>query len=256
MANCKWTQYFFHIQTRKLPSECTDRGPTLFAHPRGSSYIFVCFFWLLRHLWSVCRSARFTLSLKFARTQFIYAKIRIYFDNKRNYSGHFSLKTQCTARCSRACDSVKGEHLIYNRTPANSRFSEKNKNRKNPLRLMQNGSDEPLILWLDENPASKLGNFQPVTASPYRVLHQVQGDKQEKLATVTIMEYSVRRLDNSLLFAAVSLVQSWKGSAVSLAGNVFSVYRLEEDVSLLKEGGVRLLDWALRACSYKTKTKA
>ena len=24
--------------------KCTDRGPTLFAHPRGSSYIFVCFF--------------------------------------------------------------------------------------------------------------------------------------------------------------------------------------------------------------------
>ena len=65
---------------------------------------------------------------------------------KNNYSGHFSLKTRCTARCSRACDSAEGEHLIYNRTPANSRFSEKNKNRKNPLRLMQNGSDEPLIL--------------------------------------------------------------------------------------------------------------
>ena len=26
---------------------------------------------------------------------------------------------------------------------------------------------------------SKLSDFQPVTASPYRVLHQVQGDKQE-----------------------------------------------------------------------------
>ena len=97
-----------------------------------------------------------------------------------NYSGRFSLKTQCTARCSRACDSAVGEHLIYNRKPANSRYREKNKNRKNPLRLMQNGSDEPLILWLAENPPSKLGNFQPVTASPYRVLHQAQGDKQKK----------------------------------------------------------------------------
>ena len=36
----------------------------------------------------------------------------------------------------------------------------------------------------------------------------------------------------------------------------FSVYRLEEDVSLLKEGGVRLSVWALRACSYKTKAEA
>ncbi|MGM9696298.1 MAG: hypothetical protein ACI3X8_05435, partial [Alloprevotella sp.] len=26
---------------------------------------------------------------------------------------------------------------------------------------------------------SKLSDFQPATASPYRVLHQVQGDKQE-----------------------------------------------------------------------------
>ena len=109
------------------------------------------------------------------RARFFHLPIR----QKNNYSGHFSLKTQCTARCSRACDSAEGEHLIYNRAPANSRLSEKNKNRKNPLRLMQNGSDEPLIQWLAENPASKLGNFQPVTASPYRVLHQAQGDKQE-----------------------------------------------------------------------------
>ena len=96
-----------------------------------------------------------------------------------NYSGRFSLKTQCTARCSQRVAQRK-ENTIYNRTTASSRFSEKNKNRKTPLRLMQNGSDEPLILWLAENPASKLGNFQPVTASPYRVLHQAQGDKQKK----------------------------------------------------------------------------
>ena len=128
-----------------------------------------------------------------------------------NYSGHFSLKTQCTARCSRACDSVKGEHLIYNRTPANSRFSEKNKNRKKPLCLMQNGSDEPLMLWPSENPPSKLGIFQPATTSPYRVLHKAQGDKQKKLVTVTIVECSAGRMDNSILFAAVRLVQSWKG---------------------------------------------
>ena len=70
--------------------------------------------------------------------------------------------SQCTARSFRLVTDMK------------------NKNRENPLRLMQNGSDEPLILWLAENPASKLGNFQPVTASPYRVLHQAQGDKQKK----------------------------------------------------------------------------
>ena len=65
-----------------------------------------------------------------------------------------------------------------------------------------------LMLCPAENPPSKLGNFQPVTASPYRVLHQAQGDKQKKLAAVAIMEYSVRRLENSIPFAAVSLAQS------------------------------------------------
>ena len=38
--------------------------------------------------------------------------------------------------------------------------------------------------------------------------------------------------------------------------SLFHVYRLEEDVSLLKEGGGRLSVWTLRACSYKTKTEA
>ena len=35
-----------------------------------------------------------------------------------------------------------------------------------------------------------------------------------------------------------------------------SVYRLEENGSLLKEGTGDAVGWALRACSYKTKTKA
>ena len=35
-----------------------------------------------------------------------------------------------------------------------------------------------------------------------------------------------------------------------------SVYRLEEDVGLLQEGGVRLSLSVLRACSYKTKAEA
>ena len=37
---------------------------------------------------------------------------------------------------------------------------------------------------------------------------------------------------------------------------LFPVYRLEEDVGLLKEGGVRLSLSVLRACSYKAKTEA
>ena len=81
-------------------------------------------------------------------------------------------------------------------------------------------------------------------------------NRKNNCSAGNITEYSVIRMENSIPFAAVNLIQSWKGYAVSLAGNVFSVYRLEEDVSLLKEGGVRLSVWALRACSYKTKAEA
>ena len=73
---------------------------------------------------------------------------------------------------------------------------------------MQNVSRETFDAVSVSKSLSKLSDFQPVTASPYRVLHQVQGDKQKKLAAVAIMEYSVRRLENSILFAAVSLAQS------------------------------------------------
>ena len=38
-----------------------------------------------------------------------------------------------------------------------------------------------------------------------------------------------------------------------LANCLSSVYRLEDDGDLLKEGGVRLPVLLLRACSYKTK---
>ena len=82
---------------------------------------------------------------------------------------------------------------------------------------MQNGSDEPLILWLAENPASKLGNFQPVTASPYRVLHQAQGDKQEinpiRLKSSSKTNGSTQRND---------VLRPRKMG-------LFPVYRLEED---------------------------
>ena len=73
---------------------------------------------------------------------------------------------------------------------------------------MQNVSGETFDAVAVRKSLSKLSDFQSVTASPYRVLHQAQGDKQKKLATVTIMECSAGRMDNSILFAAVSLVQS------------------------------------------------
>ena len=73
---------------------------------------------------------------------------------------------------------------------------------------MQNVSSETFDAVAVRKSLSKLSDFQSVTASPYRVLHQAQGDKQKKLAAVAIMEYSVRRLENSIPFAAVSLAQS------------------------------------------------
>ena len=41
-----------------------------------------------------------------------------------------------------------------------------------------------------------------------------------------------------------------------LANCLSSVYRLEEDCNLMKEGCVRLTVQALRACSYKTEAEA
>ncbi|MDY4459359.1 MAG: hypothetical protein SPE17_02720 [Alloprevotella sp.] len=109
--------------------------------------------------------------------------------------------------------------------------------------MMQNGSDEPLMLWLSVNPASKLGNFQPVTASPYRVLHQAQGDKQEinpiRLKSSSKTNGSTQRND---------VLRPRKMG-------LFPVYRLEEADSLLKEGGGWVSAGALRACSYKTHPK-
>ena len=45
---------------------------------------------------------------------------------------------------------------------------------------MQNVSDETFDAVAVRKSLSKLSDFQSDTASPYRVLHQVQGDKQKK----------------------------------------------------------------------------
>ena len=47
------------------------------------------------------------------------------------------------------------------------------KNSKNPLRLMQDVSCEPLMLCLPENLSSKLGYFQSAPPSPFRVLASI-----------------------------------------------------------------------------------
>ena len=90
---------------------------------------------------------------------------------------------------------------------------------------------------------SKLSDFQPAIASPYRVLHQAQGDKQEinpiRLKSSSKTNGSTQR-DDAPLPRKMCL---------------FPVYRLEEAEGLLKEGGGWVSAGALRACSYKTHPK-
>ena len=107
---------------------------------------------------------------------------------------------------------------------------------------MQNVSGETFDAVSVRKSLSKLRDFQSVTASPYRVLHQAQGDKQEinpiRLKSSSKTNGSIQRNDAPLQRKMF-----------------FSVYRLEEADSLLKEGGVWASDGALRARSYKTHPK-
>ncbi|MGM9713243.1 MAG: hypothetical protein ACI3Y5_03875, partial [Prevotella sp.] len=56
---------------------------------------------------------------------------------------------------------------------------------------------------------------------------------------------------------AIDFVEGWLHlTSLNIGCTAFHVYRLEENGSLLQEGGVRLPLWALRACSYKTEAEA
>ena len=109
---------------------------------------------------------------------------------------------------------------------------------------MQNVSGETFDAVAVRKSLSKLRDFQSDTASPYRVLHQAQGDKQEinpiRLKSSSKTNGSTQRNDAPL----------------PRKMGLFPVYRLEEAVGLLKEGGVRLLIGALRACSYKNQSRS
>ena len=108
---------------------------------------------------------------------------------------------------------------------------------------MQNVSCETFDAVAVSKSLSKLSDFQPATASPYRVLYQAQGDKQEinpiRLKSSSKTNGSTQRNDAPL--------QRKMG--------LFPVYRLEEAGGPLKEGGVWVSGGALRACSYKTHPK-
>ena len=90
---------------------------------------------------------------------------------------------------------------------------------------MQNVSGETFDAVSVRKSLSKLSDFQSDTASPYRVLHQVQGYKQEKTFWLKSSSKTNgnRRRDDAPHQRKMGL---------------FPVYRLEEADSLLKEGGV------------------
>ena len=108
---------------------------------------------------------------------------------------------------------------------------------------MQNVSGETSDAVAVRKSLSKLSDFQSDTASPYRVLHQAQGDKQEI--------NPIRLKSSSKTYGSTQRNDVLRPRKMCL----FPVYRLEEADSLLKEGGGLVSAGALRACSYTTHTK-
>ena len=76
-------------------------------------------------------------------------------------------------------------------------------------------------------------NLFPAGTASYLWIHQVQS--RSDWATVRRSRWRIHR---------------------ATIERFISVYRLEENGSLLKEGTGDAVGWALRACSYKTKTEA
>ena len=88
--------------------------------------------------------------------------------------------------CARGQWRVTTQIKVVRGSHKNPVATDKTITEKNPLHLMQNVSGETFDAVSVRKSLSKLSDFQSVTASPYRVLHQAQGDKQEiNLSSVT-----------------------------------------------------------------------
>ena len=126
----------------------------------------------------------------------------------------------------------------------------KDKNRKNPLRLMQTALTS---LWCCAGWKfpSKLRIFS-LPHHPPVGLHPSQGDKQNLFPAGTALW--IHQVQSRSEWAAVRRSR-WRIHRTTIE-RFISVYRLEENGSLLKEGTGDAVGWALRACSYKTKTGA
>ena len=93
--------------------------------------------------------------------------------------------------------------------------------------------------------------WQP-SESPPVGLHPSQGDKQNLFPAGTALW--IHQVQSRSDWAAVRRSR-WRIHRATIE-RFISVYRLEENGSLLKEGTGGAVGWALRACSYKTKTEA
>ena len=85
-------------------------------------------------------------------------------------------------------------------------------------------------------------------------LHPSQGDKQNLFPAGTASYLWIHQVQSRSDWAAVRRSR-WRIHRATIE-RFISVYRLEENGSLLKEGTGDAVGWALRACSYKTKTEA
>ena len=128
----------------------------------------------------------------------------------------------------------------------------KDKNRKNPLRLMQTALTS---LWCCAGWKfpSKLRIFS-LPHHPPVGLHPSQGDKQNLFPAGTASYLWIHQVQSRSDWAAVRRSR-WRIHRATIE-RFISVYRLEENGSLLKEGTGDAVGWSLRACSYKTKTEA
>ena len=128
----------------------------------------------------------------------------------------------------------------------------KDKNRKNPLRLMQTALTS---LWCCAGWKfpSKLRIFS-LPHHPPVGLHPSQGDKQNLFPAGTASYLWIHQVQSRSDWAAVRRSR-WRIHRATIE-RFISVYRLEENGDLLKEGTGDAFGWALRACSYKTKTEA
>ena len=85
-------------------------------------------------------------------------------------------------------------------------------------------------------------------------LHPSQGDKQNLFPAGTAAYLWIHQVQSRSDWAAVRRSR-WRIHRATIE-RFIPVYRLEENGDLLKEGTGDAFGWALRACSYKTKTEA